>query len=98
MTGVPALSGRLDPGAARAHFERLADVALKCRDQLSGQVAELVGLVLGTFAFAGWITLTRTLEQRTDTAVRESARVVAGAIRAVLRRLTSRPNFRRRSK
>jgi len=50
MTGVPALSGRLDPGAARAHFERLADVALKCRDQLSGQVTELVGLVLGTFA------------------------------------------------
>lgn len=44
--------------------------------------ASVLAIVLGTFAFAAWITLTTTLQQRTDAAVRKSARVVAGAIRA----------------
>jgi two-component system OmpR family sensor kinase len=44
--------------------------------------ASVLAFVLGVFALAAWITLTTTLRQRTDAAVRESARVVAGAIRA----------------
>lgn len=44
--------------------------------------ASVLAFVLGTFALAGWYTLTTALTQRTNTSVRESARVVAGAIRA----------------
>ena len=55
---------------------------LSIRMRLTLWNASVLALVLGTFAVAGWVTLTRTLRQRTDTAVRESARVVAGAIRA----------------
>lgn len=55
---------------------------LSIRMRLTLWNASVLALVLGTFAVAGWLTLTTTLQQRTDTAVRESARVVAGAIRA----------------
>ncbi len=55
---------------------------LSIRMRLTLWNASVLAFVLGTFAFAGWITLTTTLRQRTDTSVRESARVVAGAIRA----------------
>ena len=55
---------------------------LSIRMRLTLWNASVLALVLGAFAFAGWITLTGTLNQRTDSAVRESARVVAGAIRA----------------
>ena len=55
---------------------------LSIRMRLTLWNASVLALVLGAFAFAGWVTLTNTLQQRTDAAVRESARVVAGAIRA----------------
>ena len=55
---------------------------LSIRMRLTLWNASVLALVLGTFAFAGWVTLTNTLRQRTDASVRESARVVAGAIRA----------------
>lgn len=55
---------------------------LSIRMRLTLWNASVLALVLGTFAFAGWVTLTSTLQQRTDAAVRESALVVAGAIRA----------------
>ena len=54
---------------------------LSIRMRLTLWNASVLALVLGTFAFAGWITLTGTLNQRSDSAVRESARVVAGATR-----------------
>ena len=54
---------------------------LSIRMRLTLWNASVLALVLGAFAFAGWVTLTNTLQQRTDAAVRESARVVAGAIR-----------------
>ncbi len=54
---------------------------LSIRMRLTLWNASVLALVLGAFAFAGWITLTTALRQRTDAAVRESARVVAGAIR-----------------
>jgi hypothetical protein len=57
-------------------------MSLSIRMRLTLWNASVLALVLGTFAVAGWLTLTTTLRQRTDTAVRESARVVAGAIRA----------------
>ncbi|QJR36958.1 ATP-binding protein [Gemmatimonas groenlandica] len=55
---------------------------LSIRMRLTLWNASVLAFVLGAFALAGWITLTTTLRQRTDAAVRESARVVAGAIRA----------------
>ena len=55
---------------------------LSIRMRLTLWNASVLALVLGAFAVAGWVTLTTTLRQRTDDAVRESARVVAGAIRA----------------
>ena len=55
---------------------------LSIRMRLTLWNASVLALVLGAFAGAGWVTLTSTLRLRTDTAVRESARVVAGAIRA----------------
>ena len=57
-------------------------IRLSIRMRLTLWNASVLALVLGVFAVAGWVTLTTTLRQRTDTAVRESARVVAGAIRA----------------
>lgn len=55
---------------------------LSIRMRLTLWNASVLAFVLGAFALAGWVTLTTTLRQRTDAAVRESARVVAGAIRA----------------
>lgn len=55
---------------------------LSIRMRLTLWNASVLAFVLGAFAFAGWVTLTNALRQRTDAAVRESARVVAGAIRA----------------
>ena len=54
---------------------------LSIRMRLTLWNASVLALVLGAFALAGWVTLTTALRQRTDAAVRESARVVAGAIR-----------------
>ena len=47
--------------------------------------ASVLAFVLGVFALAAWITLTTTLRQRTDAAVRESARVVAALEKNVLK-------------
>ncbi|WP_411278591.1 ATP-binding protein [Gemmatimonas sp.] len=55
---------------------------LSIRMRLTLWNASVLALVLGAFALAGWATLTTTLQLHTDAAVRESARVVAGAIRA----------------
>ena len=54
---------------------------LSIRMRLTLWNASVLALVLGTFAVAGWVTLTSTLQLRTDFAVRASASVVAGAIR-----------------
>jgi len=58
-----------------------AMLRLSIRMRLTLWNASVLALVLGAFALAGWITLTTALRERTDAAVRESARVVAGAIR-----------------
>lgn len=44
--------------------------------------SSVLALALTVFAFAAWLTLTDALEKRSVSAVRESARAVAGAIRA----------------
>lgn len=59
----------------------IGGLRLSIRMRLTLWNASVLALVLGAFAFAAWVTLQTVLQQRTDDAVRESARVVAGAIR-----------------
>jgi heavy metal sensor kinase len=52
--------------------------------------ASVLAFLLVAFAWAGWLTLERVLHQRAATVVRESARVVAGAILAERRAAAAR--------
>lgn len=55
---------------------------LSIRQRLTIWNSSVLALVLTVFAAAAWLTLTDALERRAATTVRESARAVAGAIRA----------------
>ena len=52
--------------------------------------ASVVALVTGSFAIAGWFTLTRVLRERAETTARETARAIAGAVLAERRALAAR--------
>jgi len=52
--------------------------------------ASVVALVTGSFAVAGWFTLTRVLRERADTTARETARAIAGAVLAERRAAAAR--------
>jgi heavy metal sensor kinase len=52
--------------------------------------ASVVALVTGSFAIAGWFTLTRVLRDRAETTARETARAIAGALLAERRALAAR--------
>ncbi len=52
--------------------------------------ASVLAFLLVAFAWAGWLTLEQVLRQRATTVVRESARVVAGAILAERRAAAAR--------
>ncbi|MCA0375730.1 MAG: HAMP domain-containing protein [Gemmatimonadetes bacterium] len=55
---------------------------LSIRQRLTLWNSSVLALVLSCFAAAGWLTLTEALDRRAAATVRESARAVAGAIRA----------------
>ena len=63
---------------------------LSVRLRLTLWNASVVALVTGSFAVAGWFTLTRVLRDRAETTARETARAIAGALLAERRALAAR--------